>query len=132
MKFKKYRETKKEAIKNIKKRSKLSQYEGLNISLYATITAFGKTTLSSGVPQKTVLLTNINNQYGTTICNHIWIHLNEIKNFDKLKDIINIGDEVFLESAEPYAYYCEHNNKISHAKYSLKNIYIGSNFPKKI
>ena len=56
----------------------------------------------------------------------------EIKNFDKLKDIINIGDEVFLESAEPYAYYCEHNNKISHAKYSLKNIYIGSNFPKKI
>jgi len=109
--------------KNVRDRNRLSAYEGYPIIVVARLAAYGKTTITETVPRQTMLLCNLMTQFNNEICQHVWVRLDEIKNFSEFSDKLKQGKTLTI-LATPYRYYNDCGRKVRSIKYSLGNIKI--------
>lgn len=109
--------------KNTRDRNRMSAFEGYPIVVVAKLVAYGKTTITETIPRSTVLLCNLTTQFNDEICQHVWVRLDEIKNFHEVSDQIKQGATLTI-LATPYRYYNDMGRKVRNIKYSLGNIKI--------
>ena len=109
--------------KNVRDRNRLSAFEGYPIIVIAKLAAYGKTTITEKVPRQTMLLCDLTTQFNSEICQHIWVRLDEIKNYNEFSNKIKQGDTITI-IATPYRYYNDCGRKVRSIKYSLGNIKI--------
>ena len=121
--MKKLNKNSKKYQKNVKERSKLNKFIGEKINIFADFICFGKTTLTEGFVKNTMLLQNLRMTLGDSVCQHIWIREDEIRNLDDFQDLLKKGVRLELE-ATPYGYGESKSGKIRSRKYSLGNISI--------
>jgi len=109
--------------KNTDERQKLAAYEGLTAEFLATFVCTGqmrytRDCLSVG---RTALFKNVRTADGRQICDHIWIHLDEVRNLDVLSAAL--GKDIAFHGVT-YRYFSESGRHVFGAKYSIGNIFI--------
>ena len=104
-----------------KKRSNLSPYVGTKIRVSATLIA-KKRVMDEMYIGDSFLFRDIKLEDGSIICDHVWIHADEI-NWNSFESAPNI---IYGMTAIPYAYYHEFMNKPNAVKYSLGGVNIDS------
>lgn len=109
--------------KNTRDRNRLSAFEGSPIVVVAKLAAYGKTTINETIPKTTVLLCDLMTQFHDEICQHVWVRLDEIKNYHEVANKIRKGANLTI-LATPYRYYYDAGRKVRNIKYSLGDIKI--------
>lgn len=109
--------------KNNFQRQVLKEFVGEKIRLFADFECFGKTTPTEGFPKNTMLLCNLRMPKGESVCQHIWVRADEVRNFDDYHQNLKKNQRIAIE-ATPYGYGASRFGKIRNRKYSLGNIKI--------
>ena len=116
-------------INRKKRRIKLGKYLWDEVTVLGDFIRLSQTIGDKG-KTKTMLLRNLRLTSGEPLCDHIWIKVSDIKNYDLIEDR-EITSIKF--SATPYCYGLDKptNEKYKGEKYSLKDVYIESYIEKK-